>query len=174
MDLPNIESWSRLADAQFSEHAGLVGIVAAQGAVLEAEIEMLFGTLIGSRYNQGKIIYYAMISLPPRLNMIQGLLSDNYDGNDELHKKWHDLRREIDRANGERNRCVHAIWAENPATRNLQRRTTHSNGSYERRRLDMSLDDLKKIGRDLAAIAGQVNQFSVLLRGMPQSPSPNK
>lgn len=173
MELPNVEAWSRLADTQFSEHAKWVGIIAAQGSVLEAEIEMLFSGLIDARYNQGKIIYYAMLSLPPRLNIIQGLISDNYAGNEELQKKWNDLRREIDRSNGERNRCVHAIWAENPQTHNLQRRTTHSNGSYERRRVDLSVDDLKKVGRDLALIAGQVNQFSVFLRDTPQSPSPN-
>lgn len=172
MDIP-VQAWSRLADDHFSEHARLVGIIAAQSAVLEAEIEMLFSIFIGARYNQAKIIYYAMVSLQPRLNIIQGLISDNYSGDEEVCKAWNALRRKIDRVNGDRNRCVHAIWAENPQTHALQRRTTHSNGHYERKRIDMSTEDLKKVGIDLALVAGQVNQFSGHLRGKPLSPSPN-
>jgi len=172
MDIP-VQAWSRLADDQFSEQAKLIGIITAQGAVLEAEIETLFSILIGARYNQAKIIYYAMMSLPPRLNIIQSLISDNYSGNEELKNSWKVLRRSIDSATGERNRCVHAIWAENPQTHALQRRNTHSNGNYERRRIDMSTEDLTKISTDLAVVAGQVNQFSVYLQSKPLSPSPN-
>ena len=100
----SIQAWSRLADDQFSEQAKLIGIITAQGAVLEAEIEMLFSILIGARYNQAKIIYYAIMSLPSRLNIIQNLISDNYSGNEELKKSWNILRRSLDSAIGERNR----------------------------------------------------------------------
>lgn len=169
----HVQAWSRLADSQFSEHARLIGVIAAQGAVLEAEIELLFSTLISARCNQAKIIYYAMISLPPRLNIIQSLISDNFSGDEEIGKTWKDLRCNIDRVSGDRNRCVHAIWAENPQTHALQRRTTHSNGNYERKRIDMSIEDLRKISVDLALVAGQVNQLAVYLREKPLSPSPN-
>lgn len=168
-----VQAWSRLADEQFSEQAKIIGIITAQGAMLEAEIEMLFSILIGARYNQAKIIYYAMMSLPPRLNIIQSLIFDNYSDNKELKKSWKVLRTSIESATGERNRCVHAIWAENPQTHALQRRNTHSNGKYERKRIDMSTEDLMKIGTDLAVVAGQVNQFSVYLQSKPLSQSPN-
>lgn len=173
MEMPTIQAWTKLTDDQFADHARLIGIITAQGAVLEAEIETLFGVLMGVRYNQSKIIYYAIMSLPPRLNIIQSLISDNYCGNEEIRNHWNILRRSIDNAIGERNRCVHAIWADNPKTHALQRRGTHSSGNYERRRIDMSIEDLTKIGTDLAVIAGQVNQFSGYLRSVPISPSPN-
>lgn len=166
--------WSRLKDDQFSAQARAVGIIAAQGAILESEIEMLFGVLLGTRYNQSKITYYAMLSLPPRLNIVRSLIDDNHSSDEALNTRWNDLRRKIDLVSGERNRCIHAIWADNPKTHALQRRTTHSNGIYEQRRLDMSVDDLTKVATDISEVAAEVNLFAQEMAARPPKPSPNK
>jgi hypothetical protein len=164
---------SRLADAEFAEHARQVGIVTAQGAVLEAEVEMLFNIVLGSRYNVSKIIYYALTAINQRLNIIQSLIADNFDGDAEIADEWGKLRNAIDNAIGNRNRVVHAIWAKSPTTGALQRRSVVSRGAYRREKVDVSISDLEAIASELAEVAGRVNQFASRVRARPLAPSPN-
>jgi hypothetical protein len=119
-------AFSRLAEDEFAEHARQIGIIAAQGSVLESEVELLFNTLLGSRYNVSKIIYYAMLSFAPRLNIIQNMIADNYHDDEDIARQWGQLRHAVDMAAGKRNRIVHAIWAKNPTTGALQQRSTVS------------------------------------------------
>lgn len=160
---PETRILSRLGDEKYNEQARLIGIISANWNVLEAEMESVFGAVLGLDYHRSKIVFYAIQNFVTKRDIVSATITEFHNGS-KVEGEWIDIQKELKSANDIRNRTVHAIWAEHAHTENLQLRQSHSRGVYSTQRKQYSVHTLQKNADFISAVAARLNQIQLLLR----------
>jgi hypothetical protein len=159
----NLSVASRLADDTFSEHARWIGIIVANGTILESELEGVYGAILGLGYHESKIAYYAIQNWVTRRDTISASITHFYPDT-EIEKQWKALLDDLKSAYRMRNAAAHAIWAEDPKTKELQMRHTNVSGIYSHPKSIISVNNLKQNANLIAGTGGKLNQLQALIR----------
>jgi len=156
---------SRVCEKQFADHARALGIIAGNWAVLESEIEMLFGFVFNLDYVRSKIIFHAISTLNVRTNLISSIIYENYQDT-PIEQGWNKIKKDIEAASKGRNDTMHSVWAVDPKTGELQRRQRKTKAKHMYIRQNYSADDLMKIAEMIGKTAGAINNLSTQVHNL--------
>ncbi|MBC8288039.1 MAG: hypothetical protein H8E42_11255 [Nitrospinae bacterium] len=154
--------FSRLNDQGFSEHARWIGIIIGNGALLESELELLYSQVFKLEYHRSKILFYSMQHTLSERKAISAGIKEFFPDT-EILSAWNAIQNSLEMAINKRNLVAHAVWAEDPKTKELQFRKTHVGKRYKNERELYSVDKLEKIATEIAEVSGKLNQISTML-----------
>ena len=169
----SISIYSRLREDKFQEHARWIAIIVAEWAVLESELEGVYGAVLNLEYHRSKIAFYAVQSHPAKRDIISAAIEELFHGT-AIEKMWKDLQNDLRSASKIRNRIAHAIWAEHPTRHELQMRSTNVAGTYSQPRKLYQISSLRNNAADIASVAGRLNEIQAATRAVPPPPSPRR
>lgn len=155
---------SRLADDKFSTEARWVGVIVANGAIFESELEGVYSAVLRLGYKESKFAFNAIQNFKSRRDTITSAIKHFYSGT-EIERAWTETLSTIKKANEIRNRIAHAEWAEDPETGKLQirRHVIESNG-YSRVK-DVYPDyNLRNNAEYIARASAQLQELQKLVR----------